>query len=120
MEENAFGAQTLKVIDDLQQGDIENYVVLTRHSTRHYGTAENDESMGLTAEGKQTLFEFDKALPSNSSFRFFSGPAQRCIETSALIEKGCLSRGSKTQANRVMGPVCFLRQRHVKSNADGL
>lgn len=102
MGENVFGAQTLKVINDLHQDGIKNYVVLLRHSARHYGTAENDEAMGLTEEGQQTSFEFGKALPSNSSIRLFSSPANRCIETSDSIEKGCLSKGGKTQANTVM------------------
>jgi len=102
MGEDAFGVQTLKVINDLCEGGIGNYVVLTRHSARHYGTPENDESMGLTEEGKQTSLEFGEALPSGSSIRLFSSPADRCIETSDIIEKGCLSQGGKTQANTVM------------------
>ena len=99
MGEDAFGTQTLKVINDLHQKGIKNYVVLTRHSARHYSTAENDMIMGLTEEGKQASFEFGKALPSNSSIRHFSSPVSRCIETSELIEKGHLSKGGKTQTN---------------------
>jgi broad specificity phosphatase PhoE len=102
MTENTFGMQTAKVINDLHLRDIQNYVVLLRHSARHYGTAENDESMGLTEEGKQTSSEFGRALPSNSSFRFFSSPVNRCVETSDFIEKGCSSTSKKTQTNTVM------------------
>lgn len=102
MGEDAFGTQTLKVINNIHQDGIKNYLVLTRHSARHYGAAENDESMGLTEEGKQTSFAFGKALPPNSSIRLFSSPANRCIETSEFIEKGCLSRGGKTHTNSVM------------------
>lgn len=102
MGENAFGAQTLKVINELHQEGIQNYVALIRHSARHYDTAENDIIMGLTEEGKQTSFEFGKALPSNSSIRFFSSPVNRCVETSDFIEKGHLSRGGKTQTNIVI------------------
>lgn len=107
MEENAFGTQTLKVINNLHQVGIKNYLALTRHSARHYGDAENDGLMGLTEEGKQTSFEFGSALPSDSSIRFFSSPADRCVETSDFIEKGYLSKGGKTQANAVtddLGP----------------
>jgi len=102
MGEDAFGVQTLKVIHDLQQDGIKNFVVVTRHSERHYDTAENDMVMGLTEEGKQTSFEFGKALPSNSSIRLFSSRVNRCVETSDFIEKGCLSRGGKAQTNTVM------------------
>jgi len=102
MGDDAFGVQTLKVINDLLQDGINNYAVLTRHSARHYDTAENDMIMGLTEEGKQTSFEFGKALPSNSSIRLFSSPVNRCVETSDLIEKGYLSRGGNAQTNTVM------------------
>ena len=102
MGENAFGVQTLKVINDLHQHGIKNYVALMRHSARHYGTAENDELMELTEEGKQKSSEFGIALPSNSYIRFFSSPIQRCVETADLIEKGCLAGGGNTQTNTVI------------------
>lgn len=102
MGENAFGVQTLKVINDLHQSGVNTYVVLMRHSARQYSTAENDELMELTEEGKKTSFEFGRALPFDSSIRFFSSPVQRCVQTSAFVEKGCLSRGGKTQTNTVM------------------
>lgn len=102
MEENAFGVQTLKVINGLHQDGIKNYVVLTRHSARHYETAENDLLMGLTEKGKQESFRFGKGLPSDSPIRLFSSPVIRCVETSDFIEKGRLSSGGKTQPNIVM------------------
>lgn len=102
MGEDVFGVQTLRLINDLHQDGIRNYVVLMRHSARQYGTAENDESMGLTEEGKRTSFEFGKVLPSNSSIRLFSSPVNRCVETSDFIEKGYESQGGKTQTNTVM------------------
>lgn len=102
MGANTVGLKTLKVINDLHRDGIKTYVALMRHSARHYGTAENDELMELTEEGKQTASEFGRALPSDSFVRFFSSPAPRCIETSVLIEKGCLSRGGKTKTNIVI------------------
>ena len=110
MGNDAFGVRTLKVINDLLQDGINNYAVLTRHSARHYGTAENDLIMGLTEEGKQTSFEFGKALPSSSSIRLFSSPVDRCVETSDFIEKGFLFRGGSVQTNTVMNDLalCFV------------
>ena len=96
---DAFGVETLKLINELHP---KNYVVLMRHSARHYGNVENDESMELTEEGKQKSVEFGEALPSGSNIRFFSSPVQRCVETSTLIEKGFLSKGGKAQSNVVM------------------
>ena len=102
MEKDTFGVKTLKIINDLHQDGIRNFVVLTRHSARHYGTAENDEAMELTEDGKQKSREFGEALPSNRLFHFFSSPVHRCVETSNLMEEGVLSKGGKTQANTVM------------------
>ena len=102
MGKDTFGVQTLKIINDLHRDGKSNFVVLTRHSARHYGAAENDEAMELTEEGKQKSREFGEALPSSRLFYFFSSPVQRCVETSNLIEKSLLSRGGKTQANTVM------------------
>ena len=102
MEKDTFGVKTLKIINDLHQDGIRNFVVLTRHSARHYGTAENDEAMELTEEGKQKSREFGEALPSSRLFQFFSSPVHRCVETSNLMEEGVLSKGGETQANTVM------------------
>ncbi|HEY54417.1 MAG TPA: histidine phosphatase family protein [Caldilineae bacterium] len=97
--EKAFGAETLKVINDLHQKRISRYVVLMRHAERPIDTAENDLFMQLTEAGKQAAYEFGQALPPDSLIRFFSSPVDRCVETSTLIEKGCLSSGKKTQTN---------------------
>jgi len=102
MGKDAFGLQTLKIINDLHQDGVRNFVALMRHSARHYGTAENDDLMELTDDGKQKSQEFGKALPSNRTFRFFSSPVHRCIETSNLMEKAVLSKGGRTQSNSVM------------------
>jgi len=99
MGKSEFGIKTLKVIHNLHKTSLKSYVVLMRHSARNYGTAENDELMELTEEGKQSSFEFGKGLPANSFIRFFSSPVQRCVQTSDIIEKGFLSTGGKTQAN---------------------
>lgn len=102
MGKDAFGKETLRIINNLHQDGVRNLVVLMRHSARHYGTAENDESMELTEEGKQKSQEFGEALPANHMFHFFSSPVLRCIETSDLIEKGVLSKGGKTKSNMIM------------------
>ncbi len=70
-----------------------------RHAERPIDTAENDLFMQLTEAGKQAAYEFGQALPPDSLIRFFSSPVDRCVETSTLIEKGCLSSGKKTQTN---------------------
>jgi len=99
MMEKAFGIETLKIINDLHQKGISRYVALMRHAERPIDTAENDLFMQLTETGKQAAYEFGQALPSDSLIRFFSSPVDRCVETSALIEKGCLSSGRKTETN---------------------
>jgi broad specificity phosphatase PhoE len=100
MTANAIGVETLNVIKNLQQEGIDAYVALMRHSARYVDTADNDESMGLTEEGKQAAYELGKALPANALLRFFSSPVGRCVETSSLIEQGYLTTGGRTQTNR--------------------
>ena len=105
MEANVLGIKTLKVIIDLNRKGIKKYVALMRHSEKHYGTVENDLMMRLTEEGKLAAYEFGRALPSGSLIQFFSSSVHRCIETSDLINEGCLSCGGKTKPNTVAFPL---------------
>jgi broad specificity phosphatase PhoE len=102
MTANGIGAETLKVLKSLQEEGIDTYVALMRHSARYVDTADDDESMGLTEEGKQTAYDFGKALPADGLLRFFSSPVGRCVETSSLIEQGYLTRGGRTKTNTVL------------------
>ncbi len=97
--------ETAKIINDLHRDGITKYVMLMRHSERSIGTAETDLLMELTEEGKQAAYEFGQALRSDSLIRFFSSFVHRCVETSALIEKGYLSGAGKTTSNTVIDPL---------------
>lgn len=99
MKVETIGLETLKVIKDLQQEGIDSYVALMRHAERYIDTAENDELMGLTEEGKQAAREFGKGLSPEALIRFFSSPVGRCVETSSLIEQGYLINGGTAEGN---------------------
>jgi broad specificity phosphatase PhoE len=99
------GMKTLELLRGLCQEGIETYAVLMRHSARHHDTAENDLSLGLTEEGRRAAYEFGRALPSDSFLQFFSSPVLRCVETSELIDRGCLSNGGRTKHNGAVDPL---------------
>ena len=105
MTENGLGRKTVKIINDLQQAGVDKYVVLMRHSARQFGTAEDDPFMRLTEEGKQAAYEFGRALPSDPPIRFFSSYIERCVETSAAIEQGFLTKGGKAKTNKIIDPL---------------
>lgn len=101
MISNECGVETSNLIHDIHKRGVKKIAVIIRHSARHFDKAENDYLMGLTEQGKELSHKFGTELPTGLVLRFFSSPLNRCIETASLIETGYLSKGGKTETNKV-------------------
>ncbi|OQY00914.1 MAG: hypothetical protein B6I26_06505 [Desulfobacteraceae bacterium 4572_130] len=85
--------ETLNTMIKLLNKGIKKFVVIIRHSERHYHTEPLMEPyMGLTEKGKDYAFNLGENLPLNPYPKFFSSYFGRCIETSYLIQKGYIQK----------------------------
>ena len=84
-----FHQETLDTINNLFEEGVKRAAVIMRHSARNFTDDPAEEPfMGLTETGKDFSLKLGENLALSPSPRFFSSHFGRCIETSAIIDKG--------------------------------
>ena len=96
------GETTLQLINDLVDEGIEHIVLLMRHSAREYEPGRHDLLNPLTDEGRGLARQLGGAIPKSLTLRGFTSPAERCVETAALIMEAHKEGGGLTMRNRVV------------------
>lgn len=75
MAGDAFGIETLKVINDLHRRGITKYALLMQHVERPIDTAENDLSWNLQRRVSKQLMNLGKPCRPMRSFDFTQAPS---------------------------------------------
>ncbi|MEA1967293.1 MAG: histidine phosphatase family protein [Thermodesulfobacteriota bacterium] len=87
--EKIYNKETLNTITELIDDGIKKISVIMRHSARFFPEEPAMEPfMGLTERGKDFSLKLGEELPLTPYPQFFSSHFGRCIETSAIIDKG--------------------------------
>jgi broad specificity phosphatase PhoE len=90
------------MINELVDSGINRIVLLMRHSAREYAEGKHDLLNPLTDEGRDLSRELGRALPKSLRVRGYTSPAERCIETAALVMTGHQEAGGEILRNRVI------------------
>lgn len=96
------GKETADMIQELVNSGVNQIVLLMRHSAREYAEGKHDLLNPLTDEGRDLSRELGQLLPKTLRVRGYSSPAERCIETAALIMTGHQETGGEILRNRVV------------------
>lgn len=94
------GDAALALIDSLYGDGVDHVVALMRHSAREFEPGRHDLLNPLTDEGRSLARRLGTGLPKGLLARGYASPAQRCVETAALILDGHREHGGRVARHR--------------------
>jgi broad specificity phosphatase PhoE len=102
MNEQAFeyGDSTLALVAEVLAEGVEHAVLLMRHSAREFEPGRHDLENPLTDQGRDLARRLGARMDKRLCLRGYASPAQRCVETSALILEGHRDGGGATTRHR--------------------
>jgi broad specificity phosphatase PhoE len=98
LEDSADAAYRL--IDRVLAEGVDHAVVLMRHSAREFAPNRHDLANPLTEQGRVAARELGARLPKALTLRGYASPAERCMETAALILDGHAAGGGRATRHR--------------------
>ena len=101
-KEIACGDATLELIERAFAEGAEHVAVLMRHSAREFVPGRHDLLNPLTDEGRALARRMGERLPKSALVRAYASPADRCMETAALLLAGHASGGGRTTRHRAV------------------
>lgn len=96
------GETTRQLVSQIVDDGVEHIVLLMRHSAREYEPGRHDLLNPLTDEGRDLAHGLGAKLPKSLLIRGYTSPAERCVETAALIMAAHKATGGEAKRNRVM------------------
>jgi len=96
------GESTASLVNDVAATGAEHIVLLMRHSAREYEPGRHDLLNPLTDEGRDLARALGEQLPKSHLIRGYTSPAERCVETAALIMAAHKAGGGETSRNRIV------------------
>ena len=102
MQGSEFGDATLQLIDEVFAEGVEHAVVLMRHSAREFEPGRHDLENPLTDEGRALARRMGSRLDKDLIVRGYASPAERCVETGALIMESHADGGGQVARNRAV------------------
>ena len=96
------GETTLQLIDELVDEGVEHIVLLMRHSAREYEPGRHDLLNPLTDDGRELARRLGSAMPKSLTLRGYTSPAERCVETAALMMEAHKEGSGLTMRSRVV------------------
>jgi len=100
--EAACGDATLELIEQAFARGATHVAVLMRHSAREFVPGRHDLLNPLTDEGRALARRMGERLPKAALVRAYSSPADRCMETAALLLAGHEGGGGRTTRHRAV------------------
>jgi broad specificity phosphatase PhoE len=95
-----YGDSALALVAEVVAEGVEHAVLLMRHSAREFEPGRHDLENPLTDQGRDLARRMGARLDKRLCLRGYASPAQRCIETSALILEGHRDGGGPTTRHR--------------------
>jgi len=96
------GDSTAALVNNIVADGAEHVVLLMRHSAREYEPGRHDLLNPLTDEGRDLAHALGEKLPKSHLVRGYTSPAERCVETAALIMAAHKASGGEARRNRVV------------------
>jgi broad specificity phosphatase PhoE len=97
---SAYGDATLRLVESALAAGARHVGVLMRHSAREFVPGRHDLENPLTDEGRELAERMGAALPKDLLLRGYASPAERCVETAALLLRGHERRGGRVARHR--------------------
>jgi broad specificity phosphatase PhoE len=94
------GDATIGLIEQALAAGADHVAVLMRHSAREFVPGRNDLENPLTDEGRELARRMGRALPKSALVRGYASPADRCMETTALLLEGHSKAGGQVARHR--------------------
>jgi broad specificity phosphatase PhoE len=96
------GTTTLELVQNVLARGATHIALLMRHSAREYAPGKHDLLNPLTDEGREFSRSLGEKLPKSLLVRGYTSPAERCVETAALIMAGHAGKGGAISRNRII------------------
>jgi broad specificity phosphatase PhoE len=94
------GEQTRTLVEHAFATGAPHVAVLMRHSAREFEPGRHDLLNPLTDEGRALAESFGRQLPKQVLARGYASPAERCMETAALMLRGHEVHGGRVTRHR--------------------
>ena len=95
-----YGDSTLALVREVFAEGVEHAVLLMRHSAREFEPGRHDLENPLTDEGRDLARRLGGRIDKRLRLRGYASPAERCVETTALILEGHRDGGGATTRYR--------------------
>jgi len=95
-----FGDATVRLVESALAAGARHIALLMRHSAREFAPGRHDLENPLTDEGRTLALRMGNALPKQLLVRGYASPAERCLETAALILGGHEAGGGRVARHR--------------------
>jgi broad specificity phosphatase PhoE len=96
----SYGVETVRLVESALAAGARHVGLLMRHSAREFVPGRHDLENPLTDEGRVLAERMGAALPKDLLLRGYASPAERCIETAALLLRGHEGRGGHVARHR--------------------
>jgi broad specificity phosphatase PhoE len=96
------GDATLELIERAFDQGASHVAVLMRHSAREFVPGRHDLLNPLTDEGRALARRMGERLPKSALVRAYASPADRCMETAALLLAGHEGGGGRATRHRAV------------------
>jgi len=97
-----YGDATLALVESAFAAGAEHVAVLMRHSAREFAPGRHDLLNPLTDEGRALARRMGERLPKSALVRAYASPAERCMETAALLIAGHEAGGGRATRHRAV------------------
>lgn len=95
-----YGDETVRLIESAFGAGARHVGLLMRHSAREFVPGRHDLENPLTDEGRALAERMGASLPKDLLVRGYASPAERCVETAALVLRGHESGGGRVARHR--------------------
>src|SRR5512139_2147999 len=95
-----YGDATVRLVESALAAGARHVGLLMRHSAREFVPGRHDLENPLTDEGRVLAERMGAALPKDLVVRGYASPAERCVETAALVLRGHETGGGRVARHR--------------------
>jgi broad specificity phosphatase PhoE len=101
-QEPEYGDSALALVAEVLAEGVEHAVLLMRHSAREFEPGRHDLENPLTDEGRDLARRMGSGIDKRLRLRGYASPAERCVETTALILEGHRDGGGEATRYRAV------------------
>jgi broad specificity phosphatase PhoE len=95
-----YGDATVRLVESALAAGARHVGLLMRHSAREFVPGRHDLENPLTDEGRALAHRMGERLPKSLVARAYASPAERCVETAALVLGGHEAGGGRVARHR--------------------